>query len=105
MTLAELRKLSIRKQFQIRFRLRNGMECVITEHGIAKVPELKHVPDFNLETELASAMEFFVEPAPSANLKLPVKKLERPRPVPRAELAEMLNSSPASAAAPSHEDE
>ena len=31
MTLADLRKLSIRKQYRIHFRLRNAMECVISE--------------------------------------------------------------------------
>ncbi len=40
MKLADLRKLSIKKQVRIRFRFRNGMECVINEHGIAQVPAL-----------------------------------------------------------------
>ena len=54
MTLVDLRKLAIRKQSKIRFALRNGMECVISEDGIARVPALKAVPDFNLEQELAA---------------------------------------------------
>ena len=54
MTLVDLRKLAIRKQSKIRFALRNGMECVISEDGIARVPALKSVPDFNLEQELAA---------------------------------------------------
>ncbi len=55
-------KLSIKQQYRIRFVLPNGMECVITEHGIAQVPALKSVPDFNLEQELASVGEFLLEP-------------------------------------------
>jgi hypothetical protein len=38
MTLVDVRKLAIRKQSQIRFNLRNGMECIISEDGIARVP-------------------------------------------------------------------
>ena len=63
MTLAELRKFSIRKQFKIHFRLRNGMECIVAEDGIAHVPALRGIPDFNLEEELAGASEFLLEPA------------------------------------------
>ena len=61
MKLADLRRLSIRKQLRIHFRLRNGMECVISEHGIAQVPALKGVPDFNLEEELTAAGEFLLD--------------------------------------------
>ncbi len=63
MRLADLRRLAIRKQTAIRFRLRNGMECVVTPHGTATVPELNRVPDFNLEQELEAASEFLLEPA------------------------------------------
>ena len=63
MKLADLRRFSVRKQFQIFFRLRNGMECVVTDRGVAQVPGLKGVPDFNLEDELAAAAEFRIEPA------------------------------------------
>ena len=62
MKLADLRKLSIRRQIRIRFPLRNGMECVVNEHGIAQVPGLRSVPDFNLEQELVSAASFVLEP-------------------------------------------
>jgi hypothetical protein len=62
MKLADLRKLAIRKQTKIRFTLRNGMECVIGEDGIARVPALKAQPEFNLEQELAGADAFVLEP-------------------------------------------
>src|SRR5947199_327410 len=73
MKLADLRRYSIRKQFTIRFRLRNGMECVITDTGIAQVPALKAPPDFNLEEELASASEFLLEPSAPSDKKTAAK--------------------------------
>jgi hypothetical protein len=69
MTLVDLRKLAIRRQSKIRFNLRNGMECVMSEDGIARVPELKSVPDFNLEQELAAANTFVMEAAIPAGTK------------------------------------
>jgi hypothetical protein len=100
MTLAELRKLSIRKQFKIHFRLRNGMECIVAEDGIAHVPALKGIPDFNLEEELAVASEFLLEPA-VVDKKNPV----RPRALTRGELAAMTSDAPVSVQAPEHDDE
>ena len=38
MTLLDLRKLAIKKQQRIRFRLRNGMDCIMNEVGVALVP-------------------------------------------------------------------
>src|ERR1035437_3068660 len=69
MTLVDLRKLAIRKQFKIRFVLRNGMECVISEDGIAHVPALNSVPELNLEQELAAATASAVEAAVPAGMK------------------------------------
>jgi hypothetical protein len=100
MTLADLRKLAIRKQFRIRFRIANGLECVVNEHGVAQVPGWKGIPDFNLEQEQASAEEFHLDPVFAGDAKHPVK----PRSVGRQELTAMTNASPA-AAAPDHEDE
>jgi len=95
MTLADLRRLSIKKRLKIHFRLKNGMECIMTEQGIATVPALKAVPDFNLEQELASAAEFLIEPAPPA----------QPRTVQRAEMMSMAAASPMAVAAHDHDDE
>ena len=98
MRLADLRKLSIRKQLKIRFQLSNGMECVITEHGIAQVPALRRVPDFNLENELADVSQFVLEAArPDA------KAPQKPRTITVAELTGMLG--PASASAADHEED
>jgi hypothetical protein len=100
MKLADLRKLSIGKQVRIRFRLQNGMECVVTEHGIAQVPELKGIPDFNLEQELNSAASFVLEPAVMGDKKDSPKA----RSVRREELLQMTASGPA-AAHDDHDDE
>lgn len=100
MTLADLRRLTVRQQLTVKFRLRNGMECVITEQGIAKIPALNAVPDFNLDDELASAGEFVIEQVVPPNSKISVK----PRTIKREEMAEMSKTSPV-VAAPSHEDD
>ena len=60
-----------------------------------KAPELKKVPDFDVETELAEAGEFLIEPA------LPAA----PKTVTRAEMMSMAESSPMAAAAHDHDDE
>jgi hypothetical protein len=100
--LADLRKLAIRKQFRIRFRLQNGLECVINEQGMAQVPELKAIPQFSLEEELKSAASFILEPVVPAGRKNPPK----PRPMDREELAALATASPSAAAAHAeHDDE
>ena len=100
MTLADLRKLSIKQQYRIRFVLPNGMECVITQHGIAQVPALKGIPDFNIERELASVGEFLLEPAAAADKKHPLKS----RSVTREELAVLTSAAP-TAVHDDHEEE
>ncbi|MBS1859979.1 MAG: hypothetical protein JST11_31710 [Acidobacteria bacterium] len=97
MKLLDLRKLAIRKQQKIRFRVRNGMECVLNESGVALVPGLDRVADFDLEEEMAAASTFVLESA-SSGPKNPV----RARTVAREELAAMVTAAPAGAA---HHDE
>src|SRR4051794_1750976 len=77
MTLGDLRKIAIRKQFKIRFALRNGMECVIGEDGVARVPALKAQPDFKLEDEFDAADKFVVEQVIPAGQKNPPKATTR----------------------------
>ena len=98
MKLADLRKLSIRKHLKIRLRLSNGMECVVTEHGLAQIPALNRAPDFNVEQELLSVAEFVLEPVGAAK-KPPVAS----RAIDRQELTSMIGASPAAAA--EHEEE
>lgn len=95
MKLADLRRLSIRRQWKIHFKLRNGMECIVDEQGVARAPALHSVPNFNFEEELAEAEEFLVEPAPPA----PARKFSR------AELTPLADASPAAAAGHDHDDE
>ncbi len=101
MKLADLRKLSVRQNLKIRFQLPNGLECVITEHGIAQIPALSRAPDFNLEQELPSIGEFVLEPvAESAPEK---KRAPMARRLGREELAAMV--APAVTGGGDHEDE
>ena len=97
MKLADVRKLSIRKNLKIRFALANGLECIVTEHGVAQVAGLRGVPDFNLEQEFASASTFILEPV-KTDKKHPVQ----PRPVGREELTALTTAGPSAAA---HEEE
>ncbi len=71
MKLADLRRLTIRKQVRIRFALSNGMECVLNEHGIAQVPALRSRSEFNLEAELERAARFQLDIPPATPAKRP----------------------------------
>ncbi len=66
MKLADLRRLAIRQQTRVRFALPGAspFECVIDEHGIARIPGLKETAGFSLEEELAAAREFELETVP-----------------------------------------
>jgi hypothetical protein len=102
MKLADLRKLAIRKQIRICFPLKNGMECVITERGVAQVPALKALPDFNLEEELSGVSAFVMEPVAA-----PGSRSSSPRTTVRREaLAGMVAEGSAMAQTPDdHEDD
>src|SRR5664279_1070116 len=89
MTLGDLRKLAIRQQTRIRFPLANGMECVVNEHGVAQVPALNSIPDFNLVQELAGAQQFHLD-ALTGDPKIPIKT----RSLRREELAVLTGGSP-----------
>ena len=99
MTLAELRKVAIRKNLEIRFPLRNGMQCVIGLDGVARIPALHAAPDFNLEQELAEAASFVLE------AQAPAGRKPAPRTVTRAELTAMTADSPVAVAHDDHDDE
>jgi hypothetical protein len=101
MTLAELRKLAIRKQIRIRFPLKNGMECVINERGVAQVPALQAPPEFNLEEELSGAGSFVLESVTVAG----ARNASKPSTIGRDELAGMTATGGATAAHDEHEDE
>ena len=102
MKLADLRKLAIRRQTRIRFPLRNGLECVVTEHGVAQVLQFKGIPDFNLEEELAAAAVFTLDPITTGkkNQAAPAGTS-----LTREELAGMTSSGTSPAEAPAHEDD
>ncbi|MGA1995501.1 MAG: hypothetical protein ABSH45_06940 [Bryobacteraceae bacterium] len=100
MTLADLRKLSIRRDLRIRFTLSGGMECLIGEHGIAQVPGLRSIPEFNLEEELAAAQQFTVE-SPAGRSR----KSTAVRTVIRQELEALAAGARTAAAPGEHDDE
>jgi len=53
--------MAIRQQARVRFRLSNGQECVVDEHGIARVPGIRDAPQLNLEEELANVPQVQLE--------------------------------------------
>ncbi len=73
MKLADLRRLAIRKSLRIQFSFAGNRECLIDEHGIARVPHLNSIPDFNLEASLPDVLRFRIEssdPASKAGVRL-----------------------------------
>lgn len=101
MTLADLRKLTVKKSLRVRFLLPNGMECTVDEHGLAQIPALHKAPDFNLERELPSVSEFLLE----YRAELDKKGMPRRQTLSSAELDAMTNVSAGGAAAADHDDE
>jgi len=75
------------------------MECVLNEHGVARVPTLHGIPDFNLERELAAVQEFQCDTL-TTDPKAPVHS----RTMRREELAALADGSP-TAEAHEHEEE
>ena len=97
MKLSDVRKMAIRQQTRVRFRLSDGQQCVIDEHGIARVPGIRDVPQLNLETEFASISEAQLESA------VPLAKPGL-RTVKRAELEKLVTAQPAAEAADDHDE-
>jgi hypothetical protein len=102
MKLNDLRRLTIRQRVRVRFGLSNGMECIVNEHGISRVPQLNAPGDFNLEDELALAQRFSVEPVEVGGTKGGVAK---PRSLSRSELQAMTASAGATGVAPADHEE
>jgi hypothetical protein len=75
------------------------MDCVMNERGVALVPGLNSVPDFNLEQELESAASFVIEPVGPVQKNSP-----KPYTVSRQQLDGMIGGASA-AVHDEHEDE
>ena len=101
MRLADLRRYSVRKQVNITFELQNGMDCVITDRGVAQVPALKGLPDFNLEDELASASAFRLEAGVVPDKRHPPQS----RSVSREQMEALTSQSPTAGTPHDHDDE
>ncbi len=95
MKLNDLRKYAIRSQVRIQFRLANEMECIVDDHGIARIPGFKGQAEISLERELESAQVFRLTPIEAAL---------KPRSLTRQELAELLGDITA-VAAHDHDEE
>lgn len=63
MKLSDVRKIAVKQQARVRFALDGGMECVVDEHLVARVPGLSGPPSFNLEDEFSRAVQFSVQGA------------------------------------------
>jgi hypothetical protein len=61
MKLLDLRRAAVKNASRVRFRLPDGNDCVINEHGLAQIPALNRATSINLERELESVREFWVE--------------------------------------------
>ena len=99
MKLADLRRLTIKSNSRVRFAVAGGRECVVNEHGIAEVPALRAIPEFNLEEELAKASQFTLEPTGVTD-----KAKAKPQILNREQLAALMASGPAEAAHDDHDE-
>jgi len=75
------------------------MECVLSEHGVAQVPAMRAAGNFNLEEELAQAMQFTLESAAPGD-----KNKARPQILTREQMAAMAGPKTAEAAHDEHDD-
>ena len=100
MRLVDVRRLAVRRRIRIRFRLSNGMECIVNEQGVVRLPELRHAPQFDLEEEIAKAAQFSIEEAVPA----PGNQRTKPRPLSRAELDALSASAPGPQSREEHEE-
>ena len=99
MTLADLRRLAVKKQLKLHFRLKNGMECIVNEEGVAQIPTLRAIPDFNLEEELAHVTQFTLDPVITGEKSR--ARPPQPQNMSREELSALAGVS---AAEPEHQD-
>ncbi|MCC6291314.1 MAG: hypothetical protein IT164_01590 [Bryobacterales bacterium] len=80
MKLLDVRRLAIEHVARVRFSTSDGSECLIDEHGVARIPTVRRTPDFDLEGEFASVQEFTYEPAAkagNARRQAPARRLTR----------------------------
>lgn len=96
MKLSDVRRMAIRQQTRVRFPLSNGQECLVDEHGIARVPGIRDVTQINLEHELAGVQEVQLETISATR--------NSSRPVKRAELEKLVQTQPSAAAHDDHDE-
>jgi len=101
MKLNDLRRAAVKQNVRVRFSLANGMECLLNEHGVAQIPTLKTLPEFNLEEEFARVEHFVLESAvvQKKGKVLPPQRLNR------EQLTALVSGAPAAAEVHDHDDE
>lgn len=101
MKLQDLRKFAIQQQTRIKFSFGDSFQCIVDEHGIAKVPspKISSAPPFNLEQELANAHQFSLEPVGVGSGSV------RPRTLSRPDLEALVGAASTSANPDQHHDD
>ncbi|MEX2262326.1 MAG: hypothetical protein WD696_10260 [Bryobacteraceae bacterium] len=89
MKLSDVRKVTVRKRVRIGFHLPNGMECVLDEHGIARIPGLQAPPDFNLDEQFSQVTQFLMEPV----LDEGIRNKPKPESMSREQLTALVRAS------------
>ena len=71
------------------------MECLIDEHGLAQIPGLNSIPDFNIQDSIEGVERFRIEPVSG----------DKPRDARREDLVKLVASiAPGQAAAADHDE-
>jgi hypothetical protein len=102
MHLNDVRKLAIRRRVRVSFTMNNGLKCVVNEHGVVTVPELRSSPEFNVEEEFGRAETFALERVQTGREKTGEIAAER---LTRRQLEELAGGTVLAAAAQSESEE
>jgi hypothetical protein len=62
LTLQDLRCYAIRQGVRVEFASPGAGRCVVNEHGVLKIPDLRGVPHFQVDSTLAGVEQFVLTP-------------------------------------------
>jgi hypothetical protein len=83
LSLLDLRRYAIRQGIRVEFAAPEAGSCVVNEHGVLKLPDLKGVPPFQFDSTLAGVEQFVLTP---------VQEPARTRTVSRQDLEALLGN-------------